>query len=103
MAAPKTGSGKNRADRYRDDNAKHLLDRLKGYGFIDQTIVNIKDLEDLTKDLDPNQVVRIKAATDIRMKLLDKIVPSRKAIELTGEDGGPVETSVSINFVPVKK
>lgn len=100
MAGRGKNDGKTRADRYKEDNAQHLLDRLKGYGFIDQTIKNIKQLEDLLTEMDANQVVRIKAATDIRMKLLDKIVPSRKAIELTGEEGGPIQVQdVTVTFV----
>ena len=99
MAAPKTGKGKTRADRYREDNQKLLIERLQGYGYIDQTIENISKLEDLTIDLEPTEVTRIKAASDMRMKLLDKLVPSRKAVELMGEGGGPVKTSLI--FKPV--
>lgn len=93
--------GLTRADRNKQDNAKMLLQRLQGYGFIDQTLKNIKQLEDLSKPMDQTEVARIKGATDIRLKLLAKIVPDRKAVEITGEDGKPVE--MTINFIPVLK
>lgn len=102
MAAPRTGSGKTRADRYKEDNQKLLVERLQGYGFIDQTIKNVRDLEDLTKEMEPNEVSRIKAASDLRMKLLDKLVPSRKAVEITGEGGGPIETKWEVTVVDAK-
>ncbi len=103
MAEPRIGQGKTRADRYRADNAKHLLDRLQGYGFIDQTLLNIKNLEDLSKELDAGEIARIKAASDLRMKLLDKIVPSRKAVELTGEGGGAIDMNWVVKVVEVKE
>ncbi len=103
MAAPKTGSGKTRANRYREDNQKLLVERLQGYGFIDQTLKNVKDLEDLTKEMEPGEIVRIKAASDLRMKLLDKLVPRRKAVEITGEGGAPIEMKWEVEVVEVAK
>lgn len=94
-------SGLTRSDRNKQDNARYLFERLQGNGFIDQTLKNVRQLEDLNKEMDSNAVMRITAATNIRLKLLAKLVPDRKAVEITGEDGKPVE--MTINFIPVLK
>ena len=49
--------------------------------------LTVEKLEDLNTPLDQGEVARIKAATDTRVKLLDKYLPSLKATELTGADG----------------
>ena len=90
MPAKNSRDGKSRADRYREDNKELLRERLQGNGYIDQTLENIGKLENLDIELDSTTVTRIKAACDIRLKLLDKLVPNMKAIEVSGSDGGPL-------------
>lgn len=50
--------------------------------------------------LTSEQVAALRLRTDINFKRLAKVLPDLKAIELTGEDGGPLSVSV-ISFSDV--
>ncbi len=71
-----------------------------------QAIVNIEKIENLEvvvargdkddidyKDLQLKQFTlsKLKTATDLRLKLVDKYLPNLKAIEHTGEGGGSIK------------
>ena len=43
--------------------------------------------------MDPTMVTRLKAAADIKLKLMAKYIPDLKAIEHTGEDGAPMQVT----------
>jgi len=62
---------------------------------------NIKKIEDLKNELDPVELRRLEAATNSRIKLLDFYMPKLKAMELTGEDGAPIDHAVKVTFTPV--
>lgn len=79
--------GQSRANQNRSIRQEELREYLSNRGKLDYIIDNVEKLEDLKNPLDAGEVARIKAATDTRVKLLDKYLPSLKATELTGADG----------------
>ena len=80
-------SGQSRANQNKAIKQEALREYLANRGKLDYIIDNVEKLEDLLTPLDAGEVVRIKAATDVRVKLLDKYLPSLKSTELTGKDG----------------
>jgi len=40
-------------------------------------------------------------AGNMYKELAQYVAPKRKSVEITGEDGGPVKTSSTFNFIPV--
>ena len=43
----------------------------------------------------------LQLAGNMFKELAQYVAPKRKSIEITGEDGGPVKTSSTFNFIPV--
>jgi len=84
-----------RAEQNKKIRREALREELKSREYIRQVH---KILE--TDDEDLN-VPAAKLKLDGYFKLLAKTLPDTKAIELTGEEGGPIETSTQINFIPV--
>ena len=82
-----------RADANRALRKEALREELKSREYLRQ----IHAL--LDKDWDSARVSELKAKMDGYFKLLGKTLPDVKAVELTGEDGGPVETSLTVQFV----
>jgi hypothetical protein len=78
---------------------KELLERLKQKGLVEQVIATAEKLADEAVTLDAVMVSRLKAANDARMKLIGKYLPDVKSVEMTGEEGGPVEVVTRIKLV----
>jgi predicted YcjX-like family ATPase len=78
------------AARRRDIERKELLERLRQKGLIEQVIETAERLADESIPMDAVMVSRLRAANEARMKLVGKYLPDVKAVEMTGEDGGPV-------------
>ena len=83
MAA--TNAAKNRAIRQ-----EALREQLAEQCRLQHVFDNIKKLEDLDQDLEPNDYNRIRTANEQRLKLVNKYLPDLKSTELTGEGGGDI-------------
>lgn len=77
-----TVAAKNR--KVRQENLREMLSKQK---HLEQALENLKKIEDLGSKLESNEIMRLKIATEQRIKLIDFYLPKLKATELTGEDG----------------
>jgi len=81
MANKDSTTAKNRNRKLRQDNLRESLAKGKHI----QHVIEISDkLLDVKKELDQIQVTRLKAAADIKLKLIDKYLPGLKQVELSG-------------------
>lgn len=94
MKDSRTVAQRNRAIR-QDALREQLAEQCR----LQHILENINKLEDLTIDLENDQVGRIKAANDQRIKLLGKYLPDLKATEVTAEISGDMVTKTVIEFV----
>tara|TARA_R110000772_G_scaffold4094_7_gene14478 strand:+ start:520 stop:819 length:300 start_codon:yes stop_codon:yes gene_type:complete len=86
-------SGQSRAEANREIRREALLEQLKAGGLIPQINENIAKIEDLTKYSDDWQ--RLNAATQLRFKLLAKLMPDVKALEHSLDpNSGPLAVNV---------
>lgn len=89
-------------------NKKIRQESLREYMAERGSVQYLFDLIEKVEKLDPStardELPPIKAAIDARLKLLDKYMPSLKAMELTGEGGGAIKTESRVEWViqPVK-
>ena len=77
-----TVANKNR--RMRQNN---LREALEAGGHIQHVNDISEKLRDLSSTLEPNEVQRLKAAADIKLKLIDKYLPTEKPVEHSGSIG----------------
>lgn len=92
---------RNLATRRRQAHREEVLEKLRNAGLVQQVIATAEKLADESVELDSNMVARLKAANDARLKLMSKYLPDVRAVEMTGEDGGPVEVKGFV-LVPAK-
>lgn len=93
MAAREKLSGVELRNRQlRQESLRDLLSKGK---HVEQVVKNVKDIEDLKDALDTEQVNRLKIATDIRLKLINKYLPDLKNIEVAGDGGGDLVIKVT--------
>ena len=95
-AARSAGGGKdkdsrNLATRRRQAHREEVLEKLRNAGLVQKVIEDANKLADESIEMDSVMAGRIKAANDLRIKMVGKWLPDVKAVEVTGEDGGPVE------------
>lgn len=83
-------AGNDRADKNRAIRQEALREQLKANQLITQTLERVKKLDGL--DLEPNQIAAIKAANDASLRLLNKVLPDLKAMELSQDPENPVFT-----------
>ena len=72
-------SGQSRANQNREIKKEELKLYLAERGRVQYIFDNIEKLEDLNQAMDSVEVQRIRTATDQRVKLLDKYMPSVKS------------------------
>lgn len=77
--------GKSRADENKAIRQEALREKLAAGGHIDHVIDISNKLADLTQVLEPADVVRLKAAADIKKGIIAKYIPDLRSIEHTGE------------------
>ena len=82
---PKAKDNSDYADRRRAEKKQALREYIQGHHYI-QAINN--DLERV--DITPEELPVIKFKTETRLRLLNKVLPDLKAVELSGEGGGAV-------------
>ena len=78
-------SGRSRADENRAIRQEELRAKLAAGGHIEHVIEISNKLANLNEVLEPNEVVRLKAAADIKNKIISKYIPDMKSIEHSGE------------------
>lgn len=76
-------SGNSRANENRRIRQDALRDQLETQGHIQHVIDLTDKLSDLSDDLDSIEVSRIKAAADIKLKIIDKYLPALKQSDIT--------------------
>jgi hypothetical protein len=81
-------SGISRANENKAIKQEAIREYLSARGKVDYILDNVEKLEDLLTPMDMGEVNRIKAATDVRVRLLDKYLPSLKSTELTATVNG---------------
>jgi hypothetical protein len=79
------------AARRRDIERAELIERLRNKGLVEQVIATAEKLADETVAMDSVMVSRLRAANEARMKLVAKYLPDVKAVEITGDEGGPIQ------------
>lgn len=92
---------RNLATRRRQAHREEVLEKLRNAGLIQKVLEDADKLANESIDIDSVMAGRIKAANDLRLKMVSKWLPDVKAVEVTGEDGGPVEIQGYI-LVPAK-
>lgn len=86
-------SSARKPDVMRKERQDAMREQLRGYGLIQQVIKAIeKSQED---DCDFEKLQKLKFATETRLKLLNKILPDEKFIEITGN----LETELTVRVV----
>lgn len=78
--------------RIRAARQDELREKLRAGGHLQQIAKNIKEIQEL-KPSDTAQftVNKLKIATELQLRLVNKYLPDLKAMELTGEGGGPMQ------------
>jgi len=95
MASPETRTkGKSRADRNRQIRQEALREQLSNGKHLEHAVDCAAKLQDLKIELDQLEVTRLRAAMEGRLKLVAHYLPTLKAMELTGEDGGDLVVQV---------
>lgn len=92
-------SGHSRANTNRAIRQEALREQLASQKHVEHVVEISNKLADLDTDIDGLKVQRLKAAADLKIKLIAKYLPDTKQLEVMGEGGGPVATT--FNFVPV--
>lgn len=71
--------------RQRHERQEALREYLSERGKVNYIFDNIEKLEEQYMDLEASQIQALAKATEIRMKLVDKYLPSEKYLELQGQ------------------
>lgn len=83
--------GISRADANRKIRREVLREELAARGLLQHVIENTEKLLDLKVELSAIEVARIGKGIDNQLALIKKFLPDVKQVELTGEDGDPIE------------
>lgn len=94
MAA--TVAAKNKAIRQ-----EALREQLSNGGHVQHVIEIASKLSEQHLELESSAIQALRAAADIKLKLIGKYLPDLKSTELTGADGGPIDHAVKVTFNPV--
>lgn len=76
-----------------------LREQLANGKHVEHVIDIASRLSNESIDLDAAMVTRLKAAADIKCKLISKYLPDLKAVEVTGEDGEAIQMVNVIRIV----
>ena len=85
---------KTKAQLNRQVRQEALRDQLSQQGHEQYIAEIISNLSDPELEYDSLWVQRLKAAADLRLKLMAKYIPDLKSQELTGQDGGDLVIAV---------
>lgn len=87
--------GETRAQSNRRIRQEALRDQLANQGHVQHVLDITDELRDLGNELNSTEVQRLRAAADIKLKLIDKYLPSIKPIEITGEEGEAIKVDTT--------
>ena len=90
-----------RAQSNRRIRQEALREQLAQGKHVEHVIDMLENLQEPPEDFTPLDLQRVKVIIDTKLALIKKYLPDPKQVELTGEDGGPVKTSSTFNFLPV--
>lgn len=93
--------GLSRADQNKKIRQEALREQLANGKHLEHVIDISKKLSDLEEILDNLEVQRLKAAADIKLKLVNKYLPDVKAVELSGADGADLNIFLTPNDAEV--
>lgn len=91
-----SATSKDRNRRIRQDALREQLSQGK---HVEHVIEIANKIANETLELDALMVQRLKAAAEIKCKLISKYLPDLKAVEITGEDGEPVNMVQTIRII----
>lgn len=86
-------------DRNRRIRQEALREQLSQGKHVEHVIEIANKIANETLELDALMVQRLKAAAEIKCKLIGKYLPDLKAVEVTGEDGEPVNMVQTIRII----
>ena len=83
---------KTRAQLNRAVRQEALREQLAAQGHVQHVIDNLEEMQKLdgTQETDKFNIDKLKIINEQKMKLISKYLPDLKAVELTGDAGGPV-------------
>lgn len=83
---------KTRAQLNRAVRQEALREQLAAQGHVQHVIDNLEEMQKLdgTQETDKFNIDKLKIINEQKMKLISKYLPDLKAVELTGEAGGPI-------------
>lgn len=84
-------SGISRANENRAIRREALREELSNKGLVNHVLDIAQKLQNLDIEIGQTEVTRLKAAADLNLSLIKKYLPDIKAVEVAGEDGGPLE------------
>ena len=79
------------------ENEAKQRDWLSRRSSVQHIVSVIEKIEDLSKDIDPVKLDRLKFALNSRIKLLSKTLPDLKVVENLGDPQGGNVTNIQIN------
>lgn len=88
-------SGQSRAQANRAIRADALREQLSNGGHAQHVLEITEKLTDLTNELTPIEVTRLKAAADLKMKIVDKYLPSPQTIDTRVETVDKQESNLT--------
>ena len=98
---------KAQKDINRDMRKMAIREQLKEQKHLEKAIDNIKKIETANGDMDVLEFQRLKAATELRLKLVAKYIPDLKSIEHSGEigvtDNITAEEAKELSFEELRK
>lgn len=95
------GDTRNLATRRRQMHREEVLEKLRNAGLIQKVIEDAEKLANESIEMDSVMAGRIKAANDLRLKMVSKWLPDVKAVEVHDEEGNPT-AAVGFVLVPAK-
>ena len=84
----------SRAHKNRAVRQEALREQLASQGHLQHIIDLLVEIENLDKELDANQVNRLRIVVDTKLSLLKKYLPDLKAVEVTGDGGDELVVKV---------
>lgn len=93
---------RNLATRRRQAHREEVLEKLRNAGLIQKVLEDADKLANESLNIDSVMAGRIKAANDLRLKMVSKWLPDVKAVEHSGEDGGDIRLITRVERVIVR-
>jgi hypothetical protein len=88
-----------RAQQNRKIRQDALREQLAAKGLVQHVLEISNKLQEPEVPLEPNDIQRLRAAADIKLKLIDKYLPSLKGVELSQDPDNPIDMSWKIEVV----